>query len=106
MVHFTLNLSQRRESFETRTTGMNKRGYNALNVIINYKALKSGKLKNQVFAFGHFNEEKIFNNFEQEDNLNEVSWRSDYIIWFQGLQGMMKSQITKFKVETFTSEDI
>ena len=80
--------------------------YNALDDIIKYQVSSSGKLKNQVFAFGHFNEEKIFNNFEQEDNLNEVSLRSDYIIWFQGLQGMRKSQITKFKVETFTSEDI
>ena len=34
--------------------------YNALDDIIKYQVSSSGKLKNQVFAFGHFNKEKVF----------------------------------------------
>ena len=77
MVHFTLNPEERRGIFESEDVGLNGSGYDTLQDIINIKASYKGKEKNQIFVFGHFEDnDKVFNNFGENIDLNKILYIS------------------------------
>ena len=92
--------------FESKAVGVNQSGYDTLENIINSHASNTYKRQNQIFAFGYYDNDNLFNNFNETDDLYDVMLRSDYMVWITTVKPSKSCPIPKHKIDTFISENI